>query len=100
MAQCGLPHGQVVLGTAGLVGRSLAELGGGLKGGLYPAGPVGVAFCDGPRQRPRCLAEPVLQVSPGPPDLTLDQIRGLVEDVLARGASAELAGQPTPDRAG
>jgi hypothetical protein len=95
-----LPFGKITLSFLRRGRRRAAQLPGGSQGGPQPARGVRVAQLHGAGQRAARLRQPVLEVAPGPADLPRHQVRGLVQQVLAGAAAAQLAGELAADSAG
>jgi hypothetical protein len=100
LTQRRFPSGQFSFVRRGLLGGGLAQVGRGLQGQPYPAGAIGIPLFDHPHQRPFRLAEPILQIASGSADLAVHQVRCGTSQVIFGRPPAELAGQPTADRAG
>ena len=81
-------------------GGRFAKFRRGLQGGPYPVRAVGVTLLNHPRQRPGRLGEPVLQVAPGPADLTVHQAGGFPAQMVPGRPPAQLTRQPAADGAG
>lgn len=99
MTQRRFSPGQLTFRPAGPGDRRFAQLSRGPQRRPNPAGPVGIALLDLPNQRPRCLGEPVLQVTPGSADLAFYQTGSFTAQVLPGRAPTQFAGKPAADYA-